>query len=165
MSLPVGDDGGRGRPRSPSILDAVRMPSPPAGFSYDDAGPRRSAYDYKHNAHRDSYRIASPTQESRYYSRSNEGIDMPTIVDMRLDRPAAFPEIAEQATAVLASFGATEDAFLDVIFGLAGPEGKLPYDLPRSDVAVEANLEDVPFDTKDPVFKFGHGLRYNRTSS
>ncbi|KAI0547132.1 glycosyl hydrolase family 3 N terminal domain-containing protein [Xylaria curta] len=89
---------------------------------------------------------------------------VPTIVDMQLDRPAAIPEIADQAVALLASFGAVEDAFLDVIFGLAGPEGKLPYDLPRSDMAVEANLEDVPFDTKDPVFKFGHGLRYNRTA-
>ncbi|KAI0863567.1 Annexin [Xylaria cubensis] len=96
MSLHVGDDGGRGRSRSPaprdrdrqrisqspSILDAVRMPSPPAGFSYDDTGPRRSAYDYNHNGHRDSYRIASPTQEARYYSRSHEGIDMPTMPDV-----------------------------------------------------------------------------------
>ncbi|KAI1755911.1 Annexin [Xylaria castorea] len=96
MPLHVGDDGGRGRSRSPalhdrdrqrvsqspSILDAVRMPSPPAGFSYDDTGPRRSAYDYNHNGHRDSYRIASPTQEARYYSRSHEGIDMPTMPDV-----------------------------------------------------------------------------------
>ncbi|RWA03460.1 hypothetical protein EKO27_g11644 [Xylaria grammica] len=90
---------------------------------------------------------------------------VPTIVEMQFDRPAAIPEIVEQAVAVLASFGATEDALLDVVFGLAGPEGKLPYDLPRSDLAVEANLEDVPFDTEDPVFKFGHGLRYTRTAS
>ncbi|KAI8944038.1 Annexin [Xylaria longipes] len=96
MSLHVGNDGGRGRSRSsaprdrdrqrvsqsPSILDAVRMPSPPAGFSYDDTGPRRSAHDYNHNGHRDSYRIASPTQEARYYSRSHEGIDMPTMPDL-----------------------------------------------------------------------------------
>ncbi|KAI1120782.1 Annexin [Nemania abortiva] len=109
MSLRVGDDGGRGRsrspaardrdrdrdrqraPDSPSILDAVRMPSPPAGFSYDDAGPRRSGYDYSHNGKRDSYRMASPTQESRYYSRSHEGIDMPMMpdVDARYSKPSA----------------------------------------------------------------------------
>lgn len=57
------------------------MPSPPAGFSYDDTGPRRSTHDYSRNGHRDSYRVASPTQESRYYSRSHEGIDMPTMPD------------------------------------------------------------------------------------
>ncbi|KAI1632565.1 hypothetical protein F4809DRAFT_653198 [Biscogniauxia mediterranea] len=34
---------------SPSILDAVRMPSPPAGFSYDDAPlPRSPAHDKRH---------------------------------------------------------------------------------------------------------------------
>ncbi|KAK5633940.1 hypothetical protein RRF57_009654 [Xylaria bambusicola] len=49
---------------------------------YDDAGPRRPAYDYSSNGHRDSYRIASPTQESRYYSRSHEGIDMPSMPDV-----------------------------------------------------------------------------------
>ncbi|KAI1205126.1 glycoside hydrolase family 3 protein [Annulohypoxylon truncatum] len=85
---------------------------------------------------------------------------VPTIVDMMLDRPAAVPEVAEGATAMLASFGSSPDAFLDVVLGLAEPEGKLPYDLPRSNEAVAAGMEDVPFDTRNPVFKYGHGLRY-----
>ena len=36
----------------------------------------------------------------------------------------------------------------------------LPFDLPSSTEAVEDNAEDLPFDTKDPLFKFGYGLRY-----
>jgi beta-glucosidase len=36
----------------------------------------------------------------------------------------------------------------------------LPFDLPRSMVAVEASYEDVPFDTENPVFRFGDGLSY-----
>ncbi|KAI4860704.1 glycoside hydrolase family 3 protein [Hypoxylon rubiginosum] len=85
---------------------------------------------------------------------------VPTVVDMMLDRPAAVPEVAEGAVAMLASFGSSSEAFLDVVFGVWEPEGKLPYDLPRSNAAAEAGMEDVPFDTRDPVFKFGHGLRY-----
>ncbi|KAI5858242.1 glycoside hydrolase family 3 protein [Durotheca rogersii] len=85
---------------------------------------------------------------------------VPTVVDLKLDRPAAVPEVAAGAAALLASFGSGSDAFLDVVFGVAAPEGRLPYDLPRSDAAAAANLEDVPFDTPDPVFRFGHGLRY-----
>ncbi|KAI0012532.1 glycoside hydrolase family 3 protein [Xylariaceae sp. FL0662B] len=85
---------------------------------------------------------------------------VPTIVDMMLDRPPAIPEVVEQASAVLASFGSSSEAFLDIVLGIASPEGKLPYDLPRSNKAVEEGMEDVPFDTRDPVFKFGHGLRY-----
>lgn len=85
---------------------------------------------------------------------------VPTIVDINIVRPVAFPEIAERAAAVLVSYGSSDDAFLDVLLGVAQPEGKLPFDLVRSDEAAEAQMEDVPFDTRDPLFKFGHGLRY-----
>ena len=85
-----------------------------------------------------------------------------SIVDINFNRPAAVPEVAEGAAALFATYGSSTEAFLDVIFGKdgTGPQGKLPFDLPRSDKAVEASLEDQPFDTKDPLFKFGHGLRY-----
>lgn len=85
---------------------------------------------------------------------------VPTIVDIKLERPAAIPEIAEHAAALFGSYGSTSEAFLNVVLGDASPEGALPFDLPRSDAAVKASREDTPFDTKDPVFKFGHGLRY-----
>ncbi|KAL2204766.1 glycosyl hydrolase family 3 N terminal domain-containing protein [Sarocladium strictum] len=85
---------------------------------------------------------------------------VPTIVDMHLTRPAAMPEIIEHAAAVFGSYGSGPDAFLDVVFGIMAPEGRLPFDLPRSTEAVAIGMEDVPFDTRDPVFKFGHGLSY-----
>jgi beta-glucosidase len=84
----------------------------------------------------------------------------PTIVDVYLDRPAVVTELASVAAALLGSYGSSDEAFLDVVFGAARPEGSLPFDLPRSMAAVEASLSDVPFDTADPVFRFGHGLRY-----
>lgn len=83
-----------------------------------------------------------------------------TIVDVYLDRPAVLPELADQAAALFGSYGSSDEAFLDVVFGVAEPEGSLPFDLPRSMAAVTASRSDVPFDTADPVFRFGHGLRY-----
>ncbi|KAF2170536.1 glycoside hydrolase family 3 protein [Zasmidium cellare ATCC 36951] len=90
-----------------------------------------------------------------------------SIVDIYLDRPAAIPELAEQATALLGSFGSSPEAFLDVVFGVDGaePKGRLPFDLPRSLQAVEDSKEDVPFDTENPVFRFGDGLRYGEKCS
>ncbi|KAJ6446582.1 periplasmic beta-glucosidase precursor [Purpureocillium lavendulum] len=85
---------------------------------------------------------------------------VPTVAEIFVDRPIAIPEVVEQTRAVLASFGSSDDAFLDVVFGDAAPEGKLPFDMLRSDEAALEQMEDVPFDTRDPVFKFGHGLRY-----
>ncbi|KAJ9652200.1 hypothetical protein H2198_008544 [Neophaeococcomyces mojaviensis] len=86
---------------------------------------------------------------------------VPTIVDLYLDRPAVVPEIAEKAAAFLCSYGSSADAFLDVLLGQAKPEGKLPFDLPSSIEAVKNSREDMPFDTKNPVYRFGDGLSYS----
>ncbi|WP_433375146.1 glycoside hydrolase family 3 protein [Streptosporangium sp. CA-115845] len=83
-----------------------------------------------------------------------------TVVDVYLERPAVFPEIAEGAVAVLGDFGANDAAFLDVVFGRRSPLGRLPYELPRSMAAVEASRSDMPYDSEDPLYPFGHGLNY-----
>ncbi|MFG3035986.1 glycoside hydrolase family 3 protein [Streptomyces sp. NPDC048330] len=83
---------------------------------------------------------------------------VPTVVCVNLERPAVLPEIAERAAALIADYGASDEALLDVAFGHARAEGRLPFELPRSMAAVEASRPDVPNDTADPVFPYGHGL-------
>ncbi|MFD2573856.1 glycoside hydrolase family 3 protein [Spirosoma soli] len=90
---------------------------------------------------------------------------VPTIVDIYLDRPAVIPEISAKARALLANYGASDAALLDVVFGKAKPEGKLPFELPSSMEAVRNQKEDVPYDSKDPLYKFGYGLRYTAGSA
>ncbi|KAK8124811.1 uncharacterized protein PG998_000570 [Apiospora kogelbergensis] len=116
--------------------------------------PRPGGFESRYHAGSLEYSAAERARQAAIYAA------VPTVVDMTMDRPAAVPEVAEQAAALLANFGSGPEAFLDVVLGGAGPEGKLPFDMPRSMEAVENAMEDVPFDTKDPVFKFGHGLRY-----
>lgn len=84
----------------------------------------------------------------------------PTIVDIYLERPAVIPEIAEQSTALLANFGAEDDAALDVIFGKHVPNGRLPFELPSSMEEVRKQREDMPYDTENPLYQFGFGLTY-----
>jgi beta-glucosidase len=85
---------------------------------------------------------------------------VPTVVDIYLERPAVIPEIAEKSAALLGDFGANDNAVLDVIFGKFAPQGKLPFELPSSMEAVRNQKEDVPYDSENPLFKFGHGLSY-----
>jgi beta-glucosidase len=85
---------------------------------------------------------------------------VPTIVDIYLDRPAVIPEISAKAKGLLADFGASDAAVLDVIFGKSRPLGHLPIELPSSMAAVQAQKEDVPYDSKNPLYKFGFGLSY-----
>ena len=83
---------------------------------------------------------------------------VPTVVDVFLDRPAILEPLVEAAAAVTANWGAKAGPLLDVLTGTARATGKLPFDVPRSMAAVEASRPDVPFDTADPLFRFGHGL-------
>ena len=71
-----------------------------------------------------------------------------------------IPEIAEQCAGLLANFGASDAAVLDVIFGRFSPVGKLPFELPSSMEAVRDQKEDLPYDSESPLFAFGHGLGY-----
>lgn len=85
---------------------------------------------------------------------------VPTVVDLYLDRPAVFPEINAKAAAVVANFGANDNALLDVLFGKAKPEGKLPFEVPSSMEAVRRQKEDLPHDSENPLYQIGYGLRY-----
>ncbi|MCY4465503.1 MAG: glycoside hydrolase family 3 C-terminal domain-containing protein [Chloroflexi bacterium] len=84
----------------------------------------------------------------------------PTIVDIYLERAAVIPEIAEAAVGLLGNFSASDAAVLDVIFGRFSPSAKLPFELPRSMDAVRAQRSDMPSDSQDPLFEYGHGLSY-----
>ncbi len=85
---------------------------------------------------------------------------IPTIVDIYLDRPAVVPKIAQASVGMLANFGAQDAVILDLVFGKYAPQGKLPVELPSSMDAVENQKEDLPYDSENPVFPFGHGLTY-----
>jgi beta-glucosidase len=83
---------------------------------------------------------------------------VPTIVVLFLDRPAIVPEIAAAAAALLVEFGARDDAVVDVLLGEARAMGRLPFDLPSSTKAVTDSRSDVPYDTVNPLFRFGDGI-------
>jgi beta-glucosidase len=84
----------------------------------------------------------------------------PAIVDIYLDRPAVIPEIAAHSAAVLANFGAADEAVLDVIFGRFKPSARLPFELPSSMEAVRRQKPDLPHDSENPLYPFGHGLTF-----
>jgi beta-glucosidase len=84
---------------------------------------------------------------------------VPTVVDVFLERPAILTPLVDHLAALVGNFGANPRALLDVCFGEAQARGRLPFDLPSSMAAVAASRPDVPFDTADPLFRFGDGLQ------
>jgi beta-glucosidase len=85
---------------------------------------------------------------------------VPTIVNIYLDRPAVIPEIAQNARALIADYGSSDKSVCEVLFGNAQPMGKLPFELPSSMEAVRAQKPDMPYDSVNPLYKFGFGLGY-----
>jgi beta-glucosidase len=85
---------------------------------------------------------------------------VPTIVTVYLDRPAILTAVRDRAGALIANFGVSDAALLDVVTGRARAEGRLPFELPSSMAEVEAQRSDLPHDTAHPLYHFGYAKRY-----
>ncbi|MBU3744014.1 MAG: glycoside hydrolase family 3 protein [Sediminibacterium sp.] len=86
----------------------------------------------------------------------------PTIVVVNLQRPAVIPKINAASKALIADFSSEDNVILDLIFGKFAPKGHLPFELPSSMEAVLQQKEDVPYDSKNPLYPFGFGLTYSK---
>ena len=83
-----------------------------------------------------------------------------SVFILSLDRPTVFPEIDAKADAVIADFDCSDQILVEALFGAFEPTGKLPFEIPSSKEAVEAQYEDLPYDSKNPLYNYGHGLGY-----
>jgi beta-glucosidase len=88
----------------------------------------------------------------------------PTIVVINFTNPWVIDEIDKgKAATVLATFGTSADALIDVISGRFNPTGKMPFAIPSSEKAVAENKSDLPGSMENPgyaLFNFGQGLSY-----
>jgi beta-glucosidase len=67
----------------------------------------------------------------------------------------------KDAAAILATFGVSDIALLEVISGRFNPRGKLPFALARTLQAVVNNEPDAPgYPAKDTLYPFRLGLTY-----
>lgn len=91
----------------------------------------------------------------------------PTVLVINYSNPWVINEVYNKGTknviGVLATFGTTPDALLDVITGKFNPTGKMPFSTPVSDEAVENNKEDVPGYLEEEgyaLFNYDEGMSY-----
>ena len=113
-----------------------------------------------------------------YLSLSKNGVDTgyinqltakkPTILVINYTNPWVISEIYNAATqkqikGVMATFGTTAEAVLDVVTGKFYPSGKMPFTTPVSEEVVEKQLSDVPGYLKGngyALFHYKEGLNY-----
>lgn len=85
---------------------------------------------------------------------------VPSVAVPKLDRPLILANVVDRADAVLANYGVSDEVLVETIFGERVPRGHLPFELPSSQAAVEAQFEDVPDDSAAPLLRRGFGLAY-----
>lgn len=83
---------------------------------------------------------------------------VPTIVDVFLDRPALLGQLSSRVQAVTANFGASDEALLDILFGRVERRGTLPFEISESMEQVTSRREDVSFEDETPRYSYGHGI-------
>lgn len=99
---------------------------------------------------------------------NNLAAKKPTVLVVNYTNPWVINEIYNDKTkgnfkAVLATFGTTHDALLDVVTGKFNPTGKMPFSTPISDEAVTNQKEDVPGYLEGKgyaLFNYDQGLSY-----
>ncbi len=88
----------------------------------------------------------------------------PTVMIINYTNPWVIDEVDNpNVKTVLATFGTTTDAILDVVTGAYNPTGKMPFSTPTSRKVVMENQSDVPGFMKPKgyaLFKAGDGLAY-----
>ncbi len=89
-------------------------------------------------------------------------LDLPLLADIQLDRPAILAPFKSRADMLIASFGASDAALLDVLQGRVDPRGYLPYELPISMEAVEAQRPGSAADSENPLYPLGYRLENQR---
>jgi beta-glucosidase len=115
-----------------------------------------------------------------YLSLSKNGVDVdyvnkltakkPTVLAINYTNPWVIDEIYNEKTkgnfkGVIATFGTSADAILDVVTGKFNPSGRMPFTTPVSEEAVTHQKEDVPGyleGSRYALFKYDEGLSYQR---
>ena len=86
-----------------------------------------------------------------------------TVLSIYFRQPYVLDDASglKNAGAIVAGFGVSNTALLDVLSGKFKPQGKLPFALANNLQAVIDNQPDLPgYPSKDTLYPFGFGLSY-----
>ncbi len=92
--------------------------------------------------------------------------DKPVIVCLSMRNPTIVSEFEREVDGLIADFGVSRSAVLDVVFGGYDPTGRLPIQMPKDMATVEHQCEDKALDMDPHVdeagnaYDYGFGLSY-----
>jgi beta-glucosidase len=142
--------------------DAEFVPGRPMGLIFGGALPwEANSLSFTTMAQAQSWRITPSLAEIQAVMR--EVGAQRTVLDIYFRNPYVLDDASgiKSAGALVATFGVSDQALLDVLSGRARPQGKLPFALANKLQAVIDNDPDAPgYPAADTLYPFGFGLRY-----
>jgi beta-glucosidase len=133
----------------------------------DNEQTAREAYAENHLGDRADLRLVGQQED---LVRALVATGKPTVMVLINGRPPAIPELAAEVPAILEGWYLGQEggtAVAEVLFGDVNPGGRLPVSFPRSVGQLPIYYNQKPtahrgylFDSKEPLFPFGHGLSY-----
>jgi beta-glucosidase len=134
----------------------------------DNEQTAREAYAENHLGDRADLRLVGQ-QEDLVRALITAG--KPTVMVLISGRPCAIPGLAAEVPAILEGWYLGQEggtAMAEVLFGDINPAGRLPVTFPRSVGQLPLFYNQKPtahrgylFESKEPLFPFGHGLSYS----
>lgn len=88
-----------------------------------------------------------------------------TILSINFRQPFVIDQQCSflESGAILATFGVSDDALMDIVTGRFSPSGKLPFALANKPAAITNQQSDAPgYLDEDTLFPFGYGLTYDK---
>ena len=110
--------------------------------------------------------VSNASDLSTVLTTKNKMGEKPVIVVPNIARPMVFNEFEPYVDAIVARFGISEQAVMDVISGKYEPSGLLPMQMPANMETVEKQNEDVPFDmdchvdSEGNTYDFAFGMNW-----
>ncbi|MHC5557787.1 glycoside hydrolase family 3 protein [Kocuria sp. U4B] len=123
-----------------------------------------SSLDFTSMATAESWQV-TPSLDTIQQVMDEVGDPSKVILHVYFRQPFVLDEASglREAGAIVAGFGMTDTALLDVLSGKVAPQGKMPFALAGTRKAIEEQYGDLPgyAETTDgELFPFGHGLTY-----
>lgn len=110
-----------------------------------------------------SWRISPPLADIQATMAEAAAVGAKVVLSIYFRQPYVLDDASglKQAGAIVANYGVSDTALMDVLTGKHKPQGKLPWALANKASAIRTQDPDAPgYAAEDTLYPFGHGLTY-----
>ena len=134
------------------------------GLDFGGAYPWEASFlDFTRMSTAQSWKVSPSLDDIKATMTEASALGKKVVLSIYFRQPYVLDDASglKNAGAIVANFGVSDNALMDVLTGKVKPQGKLPFALANRPQAVETQDPDAPgYAAADTLYPFGHGLGY-----